>query len=375
MADQKQALSNTEGQSSAQSTEPSVSPNPQPPARSPSPAPSGSESDDFEYAAEDFEERFASAHDHAEDGNRHHDDGDDDDDDYDHHGSHEGGYWCHQCHAEISPLMDSGTPTCPLCASDFVEEIEEESDPRQFAPDDDDDEHDDDHHRFDPADFVFFDHPHDANGTGGGAVLHGGAFGVQLDDSGIGVAGGPPPDVARLLQGWLQQVLGNAGNRRRPSTIHTPAGEEGHAPAAEVPGETAGAHAAAAEDDDDGDAGRRRPSAAAGASGGPTRAPAGNIFMTGTFPGTGPGGAPTFTVRNTMGADGAGPPVLDLATVLQGLLGMGDQGGQDGANPLHALFNMVGNPGGMGTHEPYVSTVVILHLQPSFQITCLGSAD
>lgn len=36
---------------------------------------------------------------------------------------HGGGYWCHQCQEEISALLDSGTPTCPHCHSEFVEEV------------------------------------------------------------------------------------------------------------------------------------------------------------------------------------------------------------------------------------------------------------
>ncbi|KAJ3156428.1 hypothetical protein HDU89_004210 [Geranomyces variabilis] len=341
--------SHTGVRASPQSAVPSVPPNPQPPANSISsnPSHSDSEQDDFEYAAEDFEERHAHANEHSDL------EEDDDDEDYEDVDNDEGPaegsglYWCHPCQDEITPLFDTGLPLCPQCHTEFVEEIDEENDPRQFIHDDDeDDEHHHEHdHEIAPADFVFFDHPHDAHGTGGGAVLHGGAFGVQLDGSGVGVAGGPPADVARLLQGWLHQVLGNSANGAppapgsRPSTIHTPAGEEGHAPAAEVLGETAGAHAAAAEALGDEDPGRRRPAAAAPAGAG------GPALMAGAFPGAGPGGLPQgFTVHRTTGLDGTAPPLLDLTTVLQSLLGMGDQG-QEGPNPLHMFFNMVGNPG------------------------------
>ncbi|KAJ3169692.1 hypothetical protein HDU87_000574 [Geranomyces variabilis] len=334
------------GRASPQSAVPSVPPNPQPPGTNTSPhsSHSDSEQDDFECAAEDFEARHAHADEHS-------DLEEDDDDDEDDEEPAESSvlYWCHPCQEEITPLFEfeSGMPICPHCRSEFLEQIDEENDPRQFIHSDDDDhEHEHEHdHDIAPADFVFFDHPHDAHGTGGGAVLHGGAFGVQLDGSGVGVAGGPPADVARLLQGWLHQVLGNAANGAppapgsRPSTIHTPAGEEGHAPAAEVLGETAGAHAAAAEALDDDDPGRRRPAAAA-----PTGAAAGPTLMAGAFPGAGPGLSQGFTVHRTTGLDGTAPQMLDLTNVLQSLLGMGDPG-QEGPNPLHMFFNMVGNPG------------------------------
>ncbi|KAI9197453.1 uncharacterized protein BJ171DRAFT_220922 [Polychytrium aggregatum] len=52
-------------------------------------------------------------------------------------------HWCHQCQAGISPIMDSGTPTCPACGSEFVEEVEINSDLNAFYdPMDDADEGD-----------------------------------------------------------------------------------------------------------------------------------------------------------------------------------------------------------------------------------------
>ncbi|CAG8434525.1 5338_t:CDS:2 [Diversispora eburnea] len=41
-------------------------------------------------------------------------------------------YWCHQCEENIEPLM-APHPTCPRCNGDFVEEIDEENDPRNFT--------------------------------------------------------------------------------------------------------------------------------------------------------------------------------------------------------------------------------------------------
>ncbi|KAF9909197.1 hypothetical protein EC991_008958 [Linnemannia zychae] len=41
-------------------------------------------------------------------------------------------YWCHQCQAEITPMMVPD-PMCPTCYSEFVEKIESENDPRAFA--------------------------------------------------------------------------------------------------------------------------------------------------------------------------------------------------------------------------------------------------
>ncbi|KAJ1531249.1 hypothetical protein HK096_007399 [Nowakowskiella sp. JEL0078] len=33
-------------------------------------------------------------------------------------------YWCYQCEAEINATLDSGTPTCPRCGSEFVAEMD-----------------------------------------------------------------------------------------------------------------------------------------------------------------------------------------------------------------------------------------------------------
>ncbi|KAF9425955.1 hypothetical protein BGZ94_007077 [Podila epigama] len=40
-------------------------------------------------------------------------------------------FWCHQCRAEITPMMVPD-PMCPNCHSEFVEEIVPENDPRTF---------------------------------------------------------------------------------------------------------------------------------------------------------------------------------------------------------------------------------------------------
>ncbi|KFH71922.1 hypothetical protein MVEG_02216 [Podila verticillata NRRL 6337] len=41
-------------------------------------------------------------------------------------------YWCHECRAEITPMMVPD-PMCPNCHSEFVEEIDPENDPRTFV--------------------------------------------------------------------------------------------------------------------------------------------------------------------------------------------------------------------------------------------------
>ncbi|KAF9138730.1 hypothetical protein BG015_002274 [Linnemannia schmuckeri] len=41
-------------------------------------------------------------------------------------------HWCHQCSAEITPMM-APHPICPECHSEFVEKIEEDNDPRTFV--------------------------------------------------------------------------------------------------------------------------------------------------------------------------------------------------------------------------------------------------
>ncbi|CAG8496823.1 9195_t:CDS:2 [Acaulospora morrowiae] len=46
-------------------------------------------------------------------------------------GNNRKSYFCHQCQREIEPMM-APMPTCPYCNSEFVEEINEENDPRDF---------------------------------------------------------------------------------------------------------------------------------------------------------------------------------------------------------------------------------------------------
>ncbi|KAK9701050.1 hypothetical protein K7432_011923 [Basidiobolus ranarum] len=40
-------------------------------------------------------------------------------------------HWCHQCQTDITPML-TPHPTCPHCLGEFVEEIEDENDPRDF---------------------------------------------------------------------------------------------------------------------------------------------------------------------------------------------------------------------------------------------------
>ncbi|TPX32975.1 hypothetical protein SmJEL517_g04014 [Synchytrium microbalum] len=63
-------------------------------------------------------------------------DGEDDDED--------GEWYCHSCQRTMTAILDSGTPTCPRCASDFVEEIEDMDDhPRGYRPNNNDENEDD----------------------------------------------------------------------------------------------------------------------------------------------------------------------------------------------------------------------------------------
>ncbi|KAJ3019497.1 hypothetical protein HKX48_002030 [Thoreauomyces humboldtii] len=231
----------------------------------------------------------------------------DSDSDQDHEGEDGGGYWCHQCQDEISPRMDSGIPTCDECGSEFVEEIELDSDPRRFGDDDEDD----------GGDYLLFEHPPVINGVGGTGIVHTGGLNLPL----AGDPGGAHnADVARILQSWLQQMVGEHTNVHIEGQIHTPVGEEGHAPAAEALGEAVGAHAAAAERLDS------EPE--------PPHARAGQpVFGRTPRPGR------AIPVSNINGV-----PTFDLAAILEGILGVGGTGGPN-ANPLQGLFNMHGNPG------------------------------
>ncbi|KNC96582.1 uncharacterized protein SPPG_08166 [Spizellomyces punctatus DAOM BR117] len=219
-----------------------------------------------------------------------------------------GGYWCHQCQSEISPLMDSGTPTCPQCHSEFVEEIEEDNDPREFVHSDEDDHQDE---------FYVF----------GGAPPAGMGLPREGDRGNAG-------DIAGLIQQWLGQILqpqpGAANNREAGDNQEEHQGdthesdsaehhdEEGHALAAEELGEAAGGGAAAAEGPDG-------------------TQPRGLRFT------RRPGRRLNIAIRTGTGGNTEGNvPTLDLNAVLELLMGAN---GGDGTNPLGAFFNMVGNPG------------------------------
>ncbi|CAG8438781.1 8728_t:CDS:2 [Ambispora leptoticha] len=86
-------------------------------------------------------------------------------------------YWCHQCQREIEPLL-APLPTCPRCNSDFVEEIDESNDPREFA------EHNTQEHETDDE---FEDFGPNLNATPGGAGSN---------------------DVVQLLSNMIQSIFG-----------------------------------------------------------------------------------------------------------------------------------------------------------------------
>ncbi|KAI9106199.1 hypothetical protein DFS34DRAFT_50562 [Phlyctochytrium arcticum] len=260
-----------------------------------------------------------------EDGNQEEDEDDSSDEEGDEEGDHPGtGFFCHSCQLEIAPLMDSGTPTCPHCHSEFVEEIEIEDDPRGWESHSDEEDH---HH---VNDFLF------TSAALGGA-----------DATREGLTQVAPGDVAGLLQQWLGQMLGQPQAHRRDET-GGPANTEGattdtefdanvedghgHAPAAEAEGETMGGTPAAAE--------------------GPDGAHA--LPRSRSGPGLGAGGL-NFTIRAGPGrAVETQMQPLDMNPLLEILLGAtggtGDREGTEGGgprppNPFAALFNMVGNPG------------------------------
>ncbi|KAI8802443.1 hypothetical protein BJ742DRAFT_833088 [Cladochytrium replicatum] len=89
-------------------------------------------------------------------------------------------YWCHACEREVDALLDSGTPTCAICGSDFVEEMDE----AEFHHDEDDEEESDE---FGP---VF-------GGFGAGNV-----FPPAADQ---------PDRTVEMIQMWMQELLGNSG--------------------------------------------------------------------------------------------------------------------------------------------------------------------
>ncbi|KAG0094873.1 hypothetical protein BGZ93_006668 [Podila epicladia] len=97
-------------------------------------------------------------------------------------------YWCHQCRAEITPMMVPD-PMCPNCHSEFVEEIDPENDPRTFV---------------DSAP------PHQARDGAGGEQSSGGHEPVNLED------------LFRLFQAAFatpQRVAMH--QQRRPGQMHT----------------------------------------------------------------------------------------------------------------------------------------------------------
>ncbi|KAJ3300020.1 hypothetical protein HK104_005274 [Borealophlyctis nickersoniae] len=206
-------------------------------------------------------------------------------------------YWCHQCQTEIIAVMDSGTPTCPFCEGDFVEEIEDDDDPRAFGEEDEDE---------------------NLNALLGA---------VEPDIDGIaGSEGAPSGELAQLLQMWLQQVLGGGTGTSL----------------------TAG-QAAAAQSVNDGGRSETRVTGGTGADGtvsndAPLSAQGGsdsdetsNDAPINAAP-VGGRSPSTIDIGITTGPDGR--PMIDVSGLLQQAFG-----GEGQLNPLMNLLNMVGNPG------------------------------
>ncbi|CAG8448469.1 6653_t:CDS:2 [Ambispora gerdemannii] len=100
-------------------------------------------------------------------------------------------YWCHQCQREIEPLM-APLPTCPRCNSDFVEEIDESNDPREFA------EHNTQEH---DSEDEFEDFGPNLNATPGGAGSN---------------------DVVQLLSNMIQSIFANGGQESGDARVNAP---------------------------------------------------------------------------------------------------------------------------------------------------------
>ncbi|RUS14860.1 hypothetical protein BC937DRAFT_93224 [Endogone sp. FLAS-F59071] len=198
-------------------------------------------------------------------------------------------FWCHPCGTEIDALI-APDPTCPICHSNFVEEvhaknhpIDENDHPRDFSHELLDDEGEED-----PEDWGLS--PELVEDTD----MTNGADGADGDIPGA-TRGGQDQEALHLLQTLLQNAMGQNGT----ITIQT------------VPLRNAA---------------------------GGTPAVAGGAL----------GGGATGAARDRDGQQVAGDPQMPLLSFLQqafniGPIGPGGQGGP-GGGLFNQFFNMVGNP-------------------------------
>ncbi|KAJ3041808.1 hypothetical protein HDV00_008698 [Rhizophlyctis rosea] len=201
--------------------------------------------------------------------------------------------------------MDSGTPTCPRCHGDFVEEIEDMDDPRDFIDDEGADE---------DEEFSFY--------LGGGPRPAGQNGNADPDRMGNA-------ELGNLMQMWLAQILGNNSGGNGAETEEESAG-------AGVRTERSQAREVNPESD-----GRQR-----GAGDGEGGAGEDGSADEGTSTPT-----PHRTSRPRrprpvqMGSDGI--PTINFADIFQQVLQQSSRDSPSDAprNPLMALLNMVGNPG------------------------------
>ncbi|KAJ3053364.1 hypothetical protein HK097_004458 [Rhizophlyctis rosea] len=275
------------------------------------------------------------------------DDSDSEDEDGD-HGDHD--YWCHQCQREITAILDTGTPTCPRCHGDFVEEIEDIDDPRDFI-----------HEEGDDAGIDFF--------LSGAAPPH--AHGAPHTDAADpnDPESVPGTELGNLVQMWLNQILATdgPGGRRGGEGVHgevvgvgadSAAGteEEGGANGDGIDDAVRREHRRRADErvraqqgGNEEEAGAEGGNAGTGDEADAEDAADGDASASARTGSTrrnrphGRGSRRSPGVR--VGADGV--PVINLADFLQFAF---TQSGQDaaangGRNPLMSLFNMVGNPG------------------------------
>ncbi|RUS25505.1 hypothetical protein BC938DRAFT_472058 [Jimgerdemannia flammicorona] len=198
-------------------------------------------------------------------------------------------YWCHQCTTEIDVLM-APDPTCPICNRQFVEQIEDENDPRTYIHEAEDDEDSEEWDFSNPDDF-------DQPPPGGGGR-------------------GPNQEMLNLLQNMLQSAMGQNGTITI-QTVPLRGGGTGGGATMFVGGTAGGGGAGA-----------------------------------GVGTGAGAGAAPAATAA--AGDGDGGQPAMDqqipLFNFLQqafGTPGAGTTGGGatgGGGGLLNQFFNMVGNP-------------------------------
>ncbi|KAJ3183167.1 hypothetical protein HDU85_002193 [Gaertneriomyces sp. JEL0708] len=260
-----------------------------------------------------------------------------------------GNYWCHQCNSQISAVLDTGTPTCPMCGGEFVEEIEVSTDPRTFLPASYDTDEDDD------GELVFIAGGGGSPSRPGGGVGHP-AFAMHAGTTRSGASQQGANDVANMLQTWLQQIMGgsvgvtvNAQSSHGRNQHGTGDTSEGHAPAAEEPGEAVGMGAVAAEENPFNH--RRSTSNTGGTANIPGAFVTGRPINIGIRAAAPPSG----------NEGGGGVPILDLTAMLESILGAPSNTSNTNnafTNPFAQMFNMVGNPGDYVLSSSHLDSII-----------------